>query len=116
MDTRELVHNGAELLNRYFGDESWKTRVDVEKLDLSDGFKCVLGQLFGQYADAVPLMQEELDLPEYDMQDPSEFWAFEYGFNIDVFDTETTFAQLTESWKEYLQDETEKWQDIDELD
>ncbi len=43
----EAVMNGAELLNKVH--PGWHTLIDPEALDISDGDRCILGQLYGGY-------------------------------------------------------------------
>lgn len=37
---------GCEFLDTHFGGRSWRDRIDVDELDISDRMACVIGQLF----------------------------------------------------------------------
>jgi hypothetical protein len=43
---KNAVDRGAEYLDRVM--PGWATRIDVGRLDLSDGQTCILGQLYGE--------------------------------------------------------------------
>lgn len=64
---------------------NWRDKVKLDSLDLGSCDVCVLGQLFGSYSDG----QYELDLDTYDSKS--------YGFNTDY-----SFAELTQAWKDAL--------------
>lgn len=63
----------------------WRDLIDVQTLDLESCSVCVLGQIFGDYHDG----RDQLDI--------SSAMAHEMGFN-----TENSFRELTEAWKEAL--------------
>lgn len=46
-DARERVRRGAAYLDG--ADGGWRERIDVDRLELSDGSHCVLGQLHGDF-------------------------------------------------------------------
>jgi hypothetical protein len=98
----ERIKRGIALLNKKYRDvvddeTPWMWYIKPDQLDLSDKCNCVLGQVFGDYADGL----YELGL----QQDEAYF----YGFSIPAYElTEigitSGFAQLTEEWKEALQE------------
>lgn len=63
----------------------WRDLIDVQTLDLESCSVCVLGQVFGDYHDG----RAQLDI--------SSAVAYQMGFN-----TEGSFRELTEAWKEAL--------------
>lgn len=98
MDTRELVLKGAELLNRYFGNEDWKTRIIVDNLDINDSQDCILGQLFGLYGDGADKLEARLGLPNRLFE--IEYWPDEYGFCAAYSHSSN---DLKEAWIEQIQ-------------
>jgi hypothetical protein len=52
-EARERVARGAALLDGV--KPGWYRQIDTETLRLSSCFRCVLGQLFGHYSDAIQL-------------------------------------------------------------
>lgn len=64
---------------------NWRDKVKLDSLDLGSCDVCVLGQLFGSYSDG----QYELGLDTYDSKS--------YGFNTDY-----SFGELTQAWKDAL--------------
>lgn len=64
---------------------NWRDQIKLDNLDLGSCDVCVLGQLFGDYADG----QYELGLDTWDSKS--------YGFNTDY-----SFAELTQAWKDAL--------------
>jgi hypothetical protein len=83
------VTNGAKVLTEYFGDDSWKGRINPDTLVMSSPCKCILGQLFGDYWNGLRTMG---------LDDNSNHAAL--GFDV-VFD-EGVYIHLTETWREYL--------------
>lgn len=64
---------------------NWRNQIELDNLDLGSCDVCVLGQLFGSYSDG----QYELDLDTYGSKS--------YGFNTDY-----SYAELTQAWKDAL--------------
>ncbi|WNM75043.1 hypothetical protein SEA_DENNEBES_88 [Streptomyces phage Dennebes] len=64
---------------------NWRDKVKLDSLDLGSCDVCVLGQLFGSYSDG----QYELGLDTYDSKS--------FGFNTDY-----SFGELTQAWKDAL--------------
>lgn len=67
---RDRVNAGVEKLDVLVPD--WASRIDVELLDMHSCSRCVLGQVFGHYAQGVA------ELEEY-----GAFNGGEWGFDID---------------------------------
>lgn len=74
------VNAGIALLDRE--QPGWRTKIDLDKLDLASCSVCVLGQIFGDYDEGI----EQLNINGYD-----------YGFNA-----MSGMSELTEAWKEAL--------------
>jgi hypothetical protein len=82
------VLNGASLLDKHFGPSyDWRSRVDLDILDMRVSDCCVLGCLFGSYYVGLAA----LGLGFY-LDDP-------YGFN--AYDVEGR-EQLGKAWITYL--------------
>lgn len=92
------VDRGAALLDKHNPD--WRTKIDVNKLDVMCGDYCILGQLYGGYAKGLS------NLALYDK--PGRIiheWADWYGFDIlfDGYDDcGEIYTLLTKLWKEKL--------------
>lgn len=90
----EPMANGAELLTKYFGDESWKGKIDPDKLVMSSLCNCVLGQIFGDYWAGI----KELGL-DNEVTDRS----VPFGFDISINNPdERHYWDLAEAWRGYL--------------
>jgi len=48
MDYAQKVQNGIVLLDQYWGPD-WRSRIDKDRLRMSNVGDCILGQLFGEY-------------------------------------------------------------------
>lgn len=99
MDTTEVVLKGVDLLNRYFGNEDWKTRIIVDNLDLNDSYDCVLGQLFGRYDRGADALESRFELPNrlFEIQ----YWPDDYGFCAAYNHSP---RDLKEAWREQILD------------
>lgn len=78
------VDNGAALLDERL--PGWRRHIDPDTLRLEDGCNCILGQLFGDYGDAVDILA---------ISDPRR-----YGFTQP--NPRTTWERLTDAWKKVL--------------
>jgi hypothetical protein len=75
------VARGVELLDAQVPD--WRSRIDVDHLDMNDPTNCVLGQLFGHHVDGRNAVG---------LGDATElFWGF--------FGTETEQTELLAAWQ-----------------
>ncbi len=74
----EKIENGIKWLNKYVPD--WLGRINIDELNMNSCWKCILGQLFGEYLKAVTRMGitdhhaemmgfEILDYAEYKRED-----------------------------------------------
>lgn len=94
-----FVHEGTLLMDRI--DPSWFREIDLEQLDLWDCYKCVLGQRFGGFLEAVHGLRElGVDLPAgYDERFD---WMVDHGFESTRFADDTLtdgYANLTQLWR-----------------
>lgn len=82
---------GIKFLQAHYGDE-WVERIDCEALDLSNGSRCILGQLEGEYDDGISMLAP-------DWADGNE-WAASHGF----YDYDDSYGHLDEAWHAVLCD------------
>lgn len=52
---KDKVLRGIELLDREVPD--WREKIDWDRLNMADCFRCILGQLFGEYAEGVDYLK-----------------------------------------------------------
>ncbi len=90
------VLRGAVILDNYFGKQDWRSEINLDKLVMEDPFRCVLGQLFGDYTTAL----HKLGLA-FVPDGTSPRW--EAGFSTDAWDNED-WERLDYEWKTYLAD------------
>jgi len=91
------VLDGAAFLDRKEGLlvqlHGWRSKIDVEKLDISDGDVCILGQLFDGYSDGV----NKLSIDQSGQSEAA------YGFAAGhVYGDHIGSQHLTDAWKAYL--------------
>jgi len=48
-DSRKLVDKGFKMLTAHYGGTSWVNEIDLARLDTENPYRCILGQLFGDY-------------------------------------------------------------------
>jgi hypothetical protein len=95
---KEQIDKGKEVLDNFYGTESWVLEIDLGELNLKSGCNCVLGQLNGDYDH----MLFELDMEEAD--------AVEHGFCLDFHDEKIYtsdvdwWEKLTEEWRVAIKD------------
>lgn len=80
----EEVKAGMELLDQEV--PGWREKIDLDSLDLSDCYECILGQVFGHFNEGRRMIAE-VD------NDPGK-----YGFDCHP----TGYEFLTQIWKEAL--------------
>jgi len=93
MNALETVTLGAEYLDRVqsrysYALANWRDRIDLGALDINSLNRCILGQLFGNYEEAVDILAFSED------EDPTEM-GFAPNFQF-------TSSDLNKAWKEYL--------------
>lgn len=82
----QYVASGAKFLDAV--EYGWANRINISTLEMYDGQRCILGQLFGGYEKglkALSISNEE---------------ASEYGFEDDADDV--SYHDLTKAWKQHL--------------
>lgn len=76
----------------------WRSRVDVETLDIIDCHRCVLGQIFeraargGFYPDGYTFVTRGLRAGE------GEDWAIAHGFTLSRFADDEDWDALQDAW------------------
>jgi hypothetical protein len=81
MTHRERVERGAAML-----PPRWHEKVNAATLDISNPFKCILGQLYGGYGRGLTVLG-------------ISSWASELGFNGENKDDQDA---MTEAWRELI--------------
>lgn len=94
LTARHAVQLGAALLDKGIGTV-WAENLDLDILDLSDPYKCVLGQTFGSFSKGLDHL-----FPQNGYLDV----ITSHGFDVSVFaalaDRPAAYADLTEAWRE----------------
>jgi len=102
------VSLGIQTLNDHFGNEEWKSKIDLNDLDLKDTEYCVLGQVFGNFYDGLNAIQN------------NSFWytdRYSHGFAVtldygDMSDWKREnkkWDNLTEEWRKQLSPQKDPW-------
>lgn len=81
------VSAGAKWLDEHH--PGWVDKIDLESLDLNDCAECVLGQLFGDFHEAVE---------RFDMVD----LGYSRGFSCLVLSSNTRYHALTAEWRRLI--------------
>lgn len=89
------VLRGIELLDRQV--PGWRDRIDWDKLDMTNCYKCILGQLFGEYSEGV----EELGAL------PGSHYGFDAPPYLGSGITSKYFTELAELWRQAAKAEDE---------
>ena len=87
----ERARRGAALLDEK--RPGWREDVDLRSLDQASCSRCVLGQVFGRYAEGLRSLFNEDRIRRYPDDAP-------YGFDIDG--EVGHYSVLTEAWREVL--------------
>lgn len=89
----QRVENGCAFLDEHV--PGWRSRVDLQSLDASDCWSCVLGQIFGDFDDAVRLFALS-DQQQYRL-------GFISGLKeVSATATEKRYQPLIAAWKDAL--------------
>lgn len=98
-DLGENVRRGAALLDERIPD--WFSRIDLDRLDISDGFSCVLGQVTGKHYSLglVTVGLHTRDLPVFE-EGPHH--GFTVPFNLELGQTVEGFRLLRELWTDEI--------------
>lgn len=96
-DYAERVARGIGVLDRL--QPEWRTLIDANRLNIGDSEDCIIGQLFGSWANGCDVLAEEfsilLDRP----------YAVAHGFDVtsdEFLDEVDHYALLTDAWLEAL--------------
>jgi hypothetical protein len=85
------VKLGAHLLDLKV--KGWHADIDLPKLNMANGFSCILGQEYGDYWDGAKVLKLVSDPPL------SEKKVIAHGFTLaDSEDTKSTWSALAELW------------------
>jgi hypothetical protein len=103
---------GAEWLDAQIAEHvvepGWRAKINLRTFDMTNPCRCVLGQVFGNYWEAL----DEL-APEDDMRAPLDSddetvldWEVDRGFNLPRGqDTDEDWDALEIAWVNYLRDD-----------
>lgn len=90
----ERIERGAALLDEL--RPGWRTKVDVEALDVGDCQSCVLGQILGDYAQRGRIgLEVRADAAEH---------GFALSFHEVTRGGREPYVALTEEWREYIRE------------
>lgn len=94
--TRRSVLEGIELLKKVHG-EDWVDRIDLDSLDLMNGDRCVLGQLYGNY---------ERGCKELSIESKDGLYGFSFrGLRDEDDERPHDWAMLNAAWFQELAEE-----------
>jgi hypothetical protein len=85
-ETALRIIKGVKALD-FHRDDDWPRLIDLERLEMSDGCDCVLGQLYGFYNDGIEALSRKY------------FEGRELGLYVDVNADEEEWHDLTERWR-----------------
>lgn len=85
----QRVQAGAAWLDE--NQPGWESKIDLDFLDQSYCYECVLGQVFGDYWDS-PLVQNAT----------SSTRLCALGFASKAFSTSLGYKKLTQAWKDLI--------------
>lgn len=92
---RDRIVNGAELLD--YERPGWRDEIDLDELNLSDMYNCVLGQVYGSFTAGIRVL---------DIDSKGRDYEASYGFEVSCAEAEedeyTAYDRLTLTWVEYL--------------
>ena len=89
---KEKIDAGVAWLDKR--KPGWRTEIDLKTLDVSDCDYCVLGQVFGHYADGLAFASRKKDSSTASSKQIE--WSHAHGFaGLPGY-----FRELTEEWKE----------------
>jgi len=90
LDLELAVNDGVDRLDAFYPE--WPNEIDIDKLDMANGARCIIGQLFGDYLDGI----NTLGLDFFSEDDIS------HGFNLppggDGTAPATEWRKLTDLW------------------
>lgn len=100
------VGRGAEWLDEQL--IGWRAKINLRNFDMTNPCRCVLGQVFGNYWDAVQEVapQDERRGDALDDYNDVYAWEVDRGFNLPVGeDDDTDWDALERAWVNYLRDD-----------
>lgn len=96
------IAKGMALLDQK-GPEDWRGKIECDTLDMQSCFDCILGQLYGEYADGLQHLTRTGETT----------FARRHGFEVTMNEDEedgvtSLYAQLDEAWRQALGCEGER--------
>ena len=88
---QQRVENGVKFLDERLPD--WKTKINIEEINIATFDKCILGQIFGNFCLSFEKLNHEFSSLE------------ELGFIVSCSNFEQlpqNTLELNKAWKEYL--------------
>lgn len=99
------VGRGAEWLDRQPVADEWRSRINLRNFDMTNPCRCVLGQVFGNYWDAVEELAPQDERGHVD-QDGVHNWEVDRGFNLpEDEEDDSDWDALERAWVNYLRDD-----------
>ena len=89
MEIDERIRQGVEFLDQ--DSPGWEEVISLVGLHLSSCYNCILGQVYGYYAEGV----RRLDALELD--------PVECGFDCGITE-DTSYRELQQVWKDYIRE------------
>ena len=102
------VGRGADWLDRQVFTYGWRSKINLRNFDMTNPCRCVLGQVFGNYWDAVNEVapQDERSSDALDDYNDVYAWEVDRGFNLPAGeDDDADWDALERAWVNYLRDD-----------
>jgi hypothetical protein len=90
----EQIDAGAKWLDE--NDPGWELKIDLSEFDIASCHHCVLGQLYGDWMEAITEVGGEQKL----------IWSASHGFNLSIVDQEheEKYDLLEQGWIQLIKD------------
>lgn len=92
LTAKERVQNGARLLDQY-GPHNWRRRINPQRLDISCGESCILGQVYGHYHTGRNILHRQLSCIAQ---------AADHGFDPIMCAPVSDLQELEAEWRAFL--------------
>lgn len=96
---RSRVNAGAAKLDRE--RPGWHKEINLDVLDISDCYRCILGQLWGFYGDGLNVVLPDLSTPGYEFGFSSEIVLYKTHKHL-ASTQEDEYRRLTQYWIEAI--------------
>jgi len=97
---RDRIRAGAALLDQHY--PGWQEEICIPDFDICHAERCILGQLYGDYADGAFELGINID-PVYADSEKDEGILFGFDHELEMIDNQHPADILPEEWKGYLQ-------------